>query len=132
MNENFEPKEMGKDGATRPSSRSKSELSAMANEFLSSAALDSFKKAAEIAGSTSQIMEPMRAKFAQITAAYLDMASVISTKAIMPPDEVIRSIQKVVAGLYATRVDMRQYTKIDHPNSTYSTEFTSTEVALHI
>lgn len=128
MDENKEPRRIGEDDAARPSSRSKSELSGITNESLSSAALESFKKVAETANSTSQIMEPMRAKIAQTAAAYFDMALAVSSKSIVPSDEVLRSVQKAFAGLYATRVDISQYTKIDRPKSTYSTEFTSTEV----
>lgn len=128
MDENKEPRRIGEDDAAQPSSRSKSELSGITNESLSSAALESFKKVAETANSTSQIMEPMRAKIAQTAAAYFDMALAVSSKSIVPSDEVLRSVQKAFAGLYATRVDISQYTKIDRPKSTYSTEFTSTEV----
>ena len=42
--------------------------------------------------------------------------------------DTMRAIQKLAASLYATRIDISQYTKIDRPKSTYSTEFTSTEV----
>ena len=71
MNENFEPKEMGEDGATRTSSRSKNELSNIPSSPLSSATLESLNKAAAAISSTSQLMAPLHATSNQIIEAYL-------------------------------------------------------------
>jgi len=127
MDENEESKEMEEKEVTRPSARYKNELSNMSDKLVNSGLLDSFMKAAEAVSSTSPAMESLRMS-SQLFAGYLDAFSAAAREALVPSDEVMRSIQKAVASLYATRIDISQYTKIDRPKSTYSTEFTSTEV----
>ena len=127
MDENEASKEMEEKEVARPSSRYKNELSNMSDKLVNSGLLDSFMKVAEAVSSTSPAMESLRMS-SQLFAGYLDAFSAAAREALVPSDEVMRSIQKVVASLYATRIDISQYTKIDRPKSTYSTEFTSTEV----
>lgn len=127
MDENEASKEMEEKEVTRPSVRYKNKLSNMSDELVNSGLLDSFIKAAEAVGSTSPAMESLRMS-SQLFAGYLDAFSAAAREALVPSDEVMRSIQKAVASLYATRIDISQYTKIDRPKTTYSTEFTSTEV----
>lgn len=127
MDENEASKEMREKEVTLPSVRYKNELSNMSDELVNSGLLDSFKKVAEAVGSTSPAMESLHMS-SQLFAGYLDAFSAAAREALVPSDEVMRSMQKAVASLYATRIDISQYTKIDRPKSTYSTEFTSTEV----
>lgn len=127
MDENEESKEVGEEEVTQASSRYKNELSGVSDRFMDSGILDSFKKVAEAVSPTSPAMEPLRMS-SQVFAGYLDAFAAIAHEAFVPSDKVMRSMQKAVAGLYATRIDASQYTKIDRPKSTYSTEFTSTEV----
>ena len=127
MDENEASKEMEEKEVTRPSVRYKNKLSNMSDELVNSGLLDSFIKAAEAVGSTSPAMESLRMS-SQLFAGDLDAFSAAAREALVPSDEVMRSIQKAVASLYATRIDISQYTKIDRPKTTYSTEFTSTEV----
>lgn len=127
MDENEASKEMREKEVTLPSVRYKNELSNMSDELVNSGLLDSFKKVAEAVSSTSPAMESLHMS-SQLFAGYLDAFSAAAREALVPSDEVMRSMQKAVASLYATRIDISQYTKIDRPKSTYSTEFTSTEV----
>lgn len=127
MDENEESKEMEEKEVTRPSARYKIELSNMSDKLVNSGLLDSFMKAAEAVSSTNPAMESLRMS-SQLFAGYLDAFSAAAREALVPSDEVMRSIQKLAASLYATRIDISRYTKIDRPKSTYSAEFTSTEV----
>lgn len=127
MDENEESKEMEEKEVTRPSARYKNELSNMSDKLVNSGLLDSFMKAAEAVSSTNPAMESLRMS-SQLFAGYLDAFSAAAREALVPSDEVMRSIQKLAASLYATRIDISRYTKIDRPKSTYSAEFTSTEV----
>lgn len=127
MDENEESKEMEEKEVTRPSARYKNELSNMSDKLVNSGLLDSFMKAAEALSSTNPAMESLRMS-SQLFAGYLDAFSAAAREALVPSDEVMRSIQKLAASLYATRIDISRYTKIDRPKSTYSAEFTSTEV----
>lgn len=128
MNEDEELKEMGEDDAAQLSSRSKNELSNTPSSLLSSATLESLNKAAAAISSTSQLMAPLHATSNQIIEAYLKSMPKISPASFASYTNSIRTLQTAIAGLYATRIDMRQYSKIDRPKSTYSTDFTSTEV----
>ena len=128
MNEDEEPKEMGGDDAAQLSSRNKNELSNIPSSLLSSATLESLNKAAAAITSTSQLMAPLHAVSNQIIEAYLKSMPRISPESFASYAKSIQTLQTAVAGLYATRIDISQYTKIDRPKSTYSTEFTSTEV----
>lgn len=128
MDENEESNEVGENEAAQASSQSKNESSNIPNGLLSSAALDSLKKVAAVAGSTSQVMAKLRAPSNQAIEAYFKAISTISPELFASYTNSIQTFQNVVASLYATRIDTKQYTKIDRPKSTYSTEFTSTEV----
>lgn len=116
------------DGSTYPLLRSGTDLSGISDVLMSSEVSATLKKVAEAASSTSQLMAPLRATANQAMEAYLKAIPVISPELIMPSADTMRAIQKLAASLYATRIDISQYTKIDRSKSTYSTEFTSTEV----
>lgn len=128
MGKSNNSKKNEEDGSTYPLLRSGTDLSGISDVLMSSEVSATLKKVAEAASSTSQLMAPLRATAYQAMEAYLKAISVISPELIMPSADTMRAIQKLAASLYATRVDISQYTKIDRPKSTYSTEFTSTEV----
>lgn len=121
-------KENEGDGSTYPLLRSGMDLSGISDVLMSSEVSATLKKVAEAAGSTSQLMAPLRATANQAMEAYLKAIPVISPELIMPSADTMRAIQKLAASLYATRIDISRYTKIDRPKSTYSAEFTSNEV----
>jgi FRG domain. len=128
MGKSNNSKKNEEDGSTYPLLRSGTDLSGISDVLMSSEVSATLKKVAEAASSTSQLMAPLRATAYQAMEAYLKAIPVISPELIMPSADTMRAIQKLAASLYATRVDISQYTKIDRPKSTYSTEFTSTEV----
>ena len=128
MGKSNNSKENEEDGSTYPLLRSGMDLSGISDVLMSSEVSATLKKVAEAAGSTSQLMAPLRATANQAMEAYLKAIPVISPELIMPSADTMRAIQKLAASLYATRIDISRYTKIDRPKSTYSAEFTSTEV----
>ena len=128
MGKSNNSKKNEEDGSTYPLLRSGTDLSGVSDVLMSSEVSATLKKVAEAASSTSQLMAPLRATANQAMEAYLKAIPVISPELIMPSADTMRAIQKLAASLYATRIDVSQYTKIDRSKSTYSTEFTSTEV----
>ena len=124
MGKSDNSKKNEEDASTYPLLRS----GTVSDVLMSSEVSATLKKVAEAASSTSQLMAPLRATANQAMEAYLKAIPVISPELIMPSADTMRAIQKLAASLYATRIDISQYTKIDRPKSTYSTEFTSTEV----
>ena len=128
MGKSNNSKKNKEDGSTYPLLRSGTDLSGISDMLMSSEVSATFKKVAEAASSTSQLMVPLCATANQAMGAYLKDIPVISPELIMSSVDTMRAIQKLAASLYATRIDISQYTKIDRPKSTYSTEFTSTEV----
>ena len=128
MGKSNNSKENEEDGSTYPLLRSGMDLSGISDVLMSSEVSATLKKVAEAAGSTSQLMAPLRATANQAMEAYLKAIPVISPELIMSSADTMRAIQKLAASLYATRIDISRYTKIDRPKSTYSAEFTSTEV----
>ena len=128
MGKSNNSKENEEDGSTYPLLRSGMDLSGISDVLMSSEVSATLKKVAEAASSTSQLMAPLRATANQAMEAYLKAIPVISPELIMPSADTMRAIQKLAASLYATRIDISRYTKIDRPKSTYSAEFTSTEV----
>ena len=128
MGKSNNSKKNKEDGSTYPLLRSGTDLSGISDMLMSSEVSATFKKVAEAASSTSQLMVPLHATSNQIIEAYLKSMPRISPESFASYAKSIRTLQTAIAGLYATRIDMRQYSKIDRPKSTYSTEFTSTEV----
>ena len=128
MGKSNDSKENEEDGSTYPLLRSGMDLGGISDVLMSSEVSATLKNVAEAASSTSQLMAPLRATANQVMEAYLKAIPVVSPELVMPSTDTMRAIQKLAASLYATRIDISQYTKIDRPKSTYSTEFTSTEV----
>ena len=128
MGKSNNSKKNEEDGSTYPLLRSGTDLSGISDVLMSSEVSATLKKVAEAASSTSQLMAPLHATSNQIIEAYLKSMPRISPESFASYAKSIRTLQTAIAGLYATRIDMRQYSKIDRPKSTYSTEFTSTEV----
>lgn len=128
MGKSNNSKENEENGSTHPLLRSGMDLSGISDVLMSSEVSATLKNVAEAASSTSQLMAPLHATSNQIIEAYLKSMPRISPESFASYAKSIRTLQTAIAGLYATRIDMRQYSKIDRPKSTYSTEFTSTEV----
>ena len=128
MGESNNSKKNEEDGSTYHLLRSGMDLSGISDVLMSSEVSATLKNVAEAASSTSQLMAPLRATSNQIIEAYLKSMPRISPESFASYANSIRTLQTAIAGLYATRIDMRQYSKIDRLKSTYSTEFTSTEV----
>ena len=128
MGKSNNSKENEEDGSTHPLLRSGMDLSGISDVLMSSEVSATLKNVAEAASSTSQLMAPLRATANQAMEAYLKAISTISPELFASYANSIQTFQNVVASLYTTRIDTKQYTKIDRPKSTYSTEFTSTEV----